>query len=111
MRISYRTKKLGKTVTSFREMAKHYGNEAKRVSQRLQELSAAPHLAMLASLPGPGCHELTGDKKGCFAVSTSGNRRIIFKPLHDPLPIRPDRGLDWEKITDIVILEINIDYH
>jgi len=36
--------------------------------------------------------------------------RIIFLPMHEPLPLKPDGGLNWLKITAILILAVE-DYH
>jgi hypothetical protein len=32
--------------------------------------------------------------------------RLIFQPVHDPLPMRKEGGLDWNLVTAIKILEI-----
>ncbi|MBW7869399.1 MAG: killer suppression protein HigA [Brumimicrobium sp.] len=91
-------------------MSKTYGTTAKLVNQRIQEFLASQNLFVLGTLPGPRCHELKGSRKGELAVIISGNWRIIFEPNHDPLPLKTDGGLDWQKITSIKILEV-IDYH
>ncbi|MPN55125.1 hypothetical protein SDC9_202804 [bioreactor metagenome] len=31
-------------------------------------------------------------------------------PKHDPVPTLPSGGLDWSRVTEILILEV-IDYH
>jgi len=36
--------------------------------------------------------------------------RLVFSPDHDPRPELPDGGLDWQKVTKIVIEGIG-DYH
>ena len=63
----------------------------------------------MATLPGH-CHELSGDYDGQHAIEVSGNFRLIFCPDHDDMPIKPDGGLDWSKVTRIMILEVR-DYH
>ncbi|EIM73189.1 killer suppression protein HigA [Nitritalea halalkaliphila LW7] len=50
------------------------------------------------------------DRKGELAVDVSGNYRMIFEPLHDPIPKKDDGGLNWEEVTKIQINEIE-DYH
>ncbi len=53
---------------------------------------------------------LTGDREGHYAVTLSGNWRLVFRPDHDPLPLLPDGGVDLERVTAIKIVEV-IDYH
>jgi len=53
---------------------------------------------------------LTGDRKGTLAVDLDHPYRLIFEPANDPVPRKPDGGLDWTKITVIRILELR-DYH
>lgn len=83
---------------------------AKKVNQRMKELSASPTLAVLMTLPAPNCHELKGKKKGQFAVNISGNYRLIFEPDHDPVPVKDDNSIDCIRITDILVLGTE-DYH
>jgi proteic killer suppression protein len=78
--------------------------------ERLTELSAAATLAEMGFLPPARCHPLTGDRDGQFAVDAGPLMRVIFEPAHDPIPRRPDGGIDLANITAIVILEV-IDYH
>jgi len=110
MQISYKSNKLEKSLTIPKEIARIYGNMAKKVNQRMKEFTASKNLAVLKTLPGPNCHELTGERKGKLAVDISGNWRIIFEPDHDPLPLKPDGGLDWQNVTSVKILEVT-DYH
>ena len=55
------------------------------------------------------CHELTGGKRGqqCqLSVDLKYPYRLIFVPDHDPIPRKPDEGLDWEQVDTIKILEV-----
>lgn len=110
MEISYKTKKLEKQLTDPRLLVKSFGELARKVNQRIKELTDADDLAVLRTLPAARCHELTGDRKGELAVKISGNYRLIFEPVNDPIPQKDDGGLDWEKVTKIRINQIE-DYH
>jgi proteic killer suppression protein len=32
--------------------------------------------------------------------------RLLFVPFHDPIPIKPDGGLNWAQVTVIEILGV-----
>jgi len=49
------------------------------------------------------CHELTGDLEGLLSLDLDGPYRLYFRPAHDPPPSKPDGGLDWSKVTEVVI--------
>lgn len=110
MQISFKSRKLEKSLTEPREISKTYGVMAKKVNQRIKDLLAASTLAVMKTIPAANCHELKGDRDGQLAVDISGNWRIIFEPDHDPVPAKSDGGLDWDAVTQIKILEVE-DYH
>lgn len=111
MQIHYANKKLEKSTASAKNIKAAYGTRAQKVNDRLQELLAFPNLQGLRNLPQANCHELKGPYKGCLAVDISANFRIIFRPHHDPVPKKPDGGLDWAAVTEIMIMLIGEDYH
>jgi len=111
MKIQFSTTKMQKACCSEREMAKEWGAAvAKKLKLRLAQLEAAATLADVAQMPGARCHELAQDRKGQLAVDLAHPHRLIFVPDHDPVPRKPDGGLDWSQVTCILILEI-VDYH
>ena len=65
----------------------------------------------MRNIPAANCHELEGNLKGKLAVDISGNHRIIFEPNYNPIPEKDNGGLDWSKVSEILILEIGEDYH
>ena len=83
---------------------------ARKVNQRLKDLTEADNLAIMKTIPAARCHELTGDRKGELAVDVSGNYRMIFEPSNEPIPKKGDGGLNWDEVTKIQINEIE-DYH
>ena len=52
------------------------------------------------------CHELTGGRKGQLSVDLEHPYRLIFIPNHEPIPRKPDGGLDWKLVTSIMIIGI-----
>lgn len=110
MEVIFKTRKLERQLTKPKEMAKAFGLLARKVNQRVKELSDAETLAVMSTLPAARCHELTGKYKGMLAIDVSGNYRLIFQPVHDPIPQKEDGGLNWDAVTKIQINEIT-DYH
>lgn len=110
MNITFKSRKLQKILSDPKEMKSAYGSIARRVSQRMDQLQSAPNLATLLSLPALECHPLTGNRAGEWAVSISGNYRLIFEIDHSPVPRKEDGSIDTIRITDIRILETT-DYH
>lgn len=111
MNISFKSKKLKKQLTDPSEIMKTYGAMAKKVNQRMKELKAVENIDDLYKIPAANCHLLKGDLKNMFAVSISGNHRIIFTPNHDPMPLKKDYGINCIEITDITIIKAKEDYH
>ncbi|NTU68216.1 MAG: killer suppression protein HigA [Chlorobiaceae bacterium] len=111
MKLRFSTRKLEKSVESFSAIQRHYGNMAKKVDIRLQQLSAASNLEKLIHLNGLKCHELHAERSGELSVRISPNHRIVFRADHEPPPEKEDGGLDWKLVTAIVITAIAVDYH
>ncbi|NLW86662.1 MAG: killer suppression protein [Planctomycetes bacterium] len=110
MDIEFANRKLQETCNAARSMNREWGPQmAKKVQQRLAELAAAIVLEDMRKMPGR-CHELKADRKGQLALDLVHPKRLVFSPGNNPKPVRPDGGLDWSKVTRIVILEV-VDYH
>ena len=111
MEVSFSSRKMQKICNSQKEMQAKYGDRmAEALQQRLGELKAADTLGDMKRLPAARCHELTQQRKGQLAVNLIHPRRLVFEPDHHPLPTRPTGGLDWTKVTRILIIEV-VDYH
>lgn len=59
----------------------------------------------MRQLPGR-CHELIGDRKGEISIDLDGPYRLIFEPADNPPPTNEDGGLDWKRVTAVVILAV-----
>ncbi len=110
MEIEFKTKRLKKEFDQGAQlMAIHGAQRAKKIGLRMKELRAAESLQDLAPpFSGPArCHELTGGKrKGQLSVDLDHPYRLLFIPDHDPLPQRPEGGLDWAQVTAIIIIGV-----
>ncbi|MFZ2488409.1 MAG: killer suppression protein [Anaerolineae bacterium] len=110
MDIAFGSTKLQKTLNTQALLVKAHGpKRAQRIRQRLDDMAAAGCLQEMERLPGR-CHELKGNRAGQLALDLDHPYRLIFKPDHDPVPIKSDGGLDWQAVTSVVILGIE-DYH
>ena len=110
MKIAFASAKLGRILADPRAMERAYGILAKKLMLRLQLLAAVPALVDVPAVPPERCHPLTGDFAGQFAVVLAGNWRLVFEADHEPLPRKPDGGLDLARVTAIIIIDI-VDYH
>lgn len=113
MNILFRTNRMEKTFNSEVLLQKEYGDEQSRViARRMSVLRAATCLAEVPVTKPERRHELTGKKKGMFAVDLKPPFRLIFEPLCSAgeLPKKEDGGLDLVKMDTIVVLAVE-DYH
>lgn len=111
MDITFRSKKLERQCNDFRLLQKEHGlTRARKIRQRLDELRASDNLEVISRLPAARAHELGGDRNGQISVDLDHPFRLIFVPNHAPAPSKEDGGLDWSKVTKIIIFEI-VDPH
>ncbi len=110
MNIDFKNNKIRKTLSDAREIQKAFGNMAKKVAQRLEQLRAAPTLFDMQNYPAARCHQLTGNRKGEWALDISVNHRMLFQINQDPIPLNKDRSVNTLKVTEIMIIETD-DYH
>lgn len=109
MIITFASSGLEEECNDERLMVRRQGAQrAKLLKRRLFDLKAASTLGIFyPPFRRPArCHELKGNRKGQFSVDLDHPYRLIFKPLNNPLPLLPDGGVNWEKITAIEILGI-----
>ena len=109
MDISFKSTKLEKEFNEGKWLIKIHGSRrAKVIRVRLAELRAAVSLHDVGTpYDGPGrCHELTGNRKGQLSVDLDHPYRLIFVPNNKPIPLKNDGGLDWKRVTEIMITGI-----
>ena len=107
MVILFKTAKLEKECNNENLMLKKFGSlRTKLLKRRLTELAAVNALVDLRHLPQARCHELKGTLKGYLSVDLDHPYRLIFEPADNPLPKKPDGGLDWNKVTKVMIIGV-----
>jgi plasmid maintenance system killer protein len=107
MELGYRSRKVQKLCTSRAEMERRLGSAmAAKLAQRISELLAVESLADLVMLPGPRCHELGADRDGQISLDLVHPMRLIIEPADESPPTKADGGLNWRRVTAVVIVEI-----
>ena len=109
MDIDFEDQRFKKVCNDERLMLRRLGSKrSKLLKRRLIQLRAAPSLATLyPPYSGPArCHELKGNRKGVLSVDLDHPYRLLFKPAHKPPPLRDEGGLDWDRVTAILILGV-----
>lgn len=74
--------------------------------QRLDDINAADSLAILLKLPYAHPHPLYGDRKGQYSIDVKQPYRLLFRITDDPIPRKEDGGVDIDKVTSVMILEV-----
>lgn len=103
------SKKLTKHFASKAALTKRYGDQARIIGRRLDDLAALSTLDEATALPGR-FEALTGDRLGQYSLRLSANWRLIFEPANVPIPTLDDGGIDLTKVTAVCVTEI-VDYH
>lgn len=107
MNIEFQSAKFRKECNDFKLLVRKYGpKQAKKIIQRLDELRAAEKLSDISHLPPPRLHELVSNRAGQYSVDLVHPYRLLFVPSNDPLPLKPDGGIDLSKVTAVKILEV-----
>jgi len=105
--IIFKTNQLRKECNDAKLMRKKHGPErANRLKRRLDELRAANNLEEMRRLPQARLHELRGDRDGQLSLDLDHPYRLIIEPANNPVPKKPDGGLDWAQVTAVLIVEV-----
>jgi plasmid maintenance system killer protein len=105
MDISFASSQLEKQCNDRRLLDKKQGKiRAEKILNRLSDIRAAVVLEDLRNFGR--LHELKGNRAGQLSFDLDHPYRLICIPEDDPIPKKPDGGLDWTKITKLRVLEI-----
>lgn len=113
MELRFASRKLEKECNDGRLLVRKHGQRrADLLKNRLAVLEAAASLADLGPpYRGPyRCHELKGNRAGQLSIDLDHPYRLIIAPDHVPMPSIEAGGLDWRKVTRIIIVEV-VDTH
>ena len=117
MDISFRDnaagRKLKKLLSDEKALKKLFGRFSENIQVRLDLLASANCLAEVPTTPPPRRHQLTANREELFAVdvkSKADKWRIEFEVANDPIPRRPDQGIDLNAVTAIRIIDVSNHY-
>ena len=111
MELTFANSKLRKCCSCQALLERAYGRNARKIMQRLEELSAAHTLADISRLPPARCHPHKGNPPGRYTVDMTPQYRILFRVANVPIPRTPDGGIDMNAVTDIEIIDVRYDPH
>ena len=104
MKINFKSKKLKKKFETKKELEKAYGkHQARKITQRMNELYAAESLQDIKHIPSLRLHRLSGNYKNCFAIDLIHPYRLIIKPEDGEIE-------DLKTITLVEVVKVE-DYH
>ena len=110
MDISYSPNKLEKSLTNDKLLLATYGERAKKLKQRMNELVSSNTLLDMSKIPAARLHPLKGNRNKEWAVDIYKNWRICFEIAGNPIPMPDDKGIDLSKVSQINIISV-VDYH
>lgn len=110
MEISY-SNRVERSFRTEPALRRTYGDRmAQSIIARLLVLGDCATLSDVPTAPPERRHLLVGNRGGQYAVDVGGQYRLIFVPDHDPIPLREDGGIDTDRVTAVIILDV-LDYH
>ena len=110
MEIRFESESLRREIENGKKLQKKHGaRRAALIRQRMAEFQAADCLEDIRYLPGPRLHQhvrKSRQEKAVFSVDLDHPYRLLFEADHDPEPQLPGGGVDWTRVTRILIREI-----
>lgn len=101
------SQQMARTCASLARMQRKWGAErAKKVKLRLDQMMAAASLAEFKALPQARCHQLVANRDEQFSLDLDGPYRLIVQVDDEPVPRRPDGGIDLDRVERLLVLEI-----
>ncbi len=106
MEITYKNNKLKKQLTNDTEMMKAFGKIAKKVKQRMNELTSADNLYIISKIPPLRLHQYIGNRQGTWSIDIQENWRICFEINEEPIPKLEDDSVDLKSVFNIKITSV-----
>lgn len=106
MQITFKNKKVEKSLTEDNEILKSYGKNAKKIKQRMNQIKSSVNLIDILKIPQLRLHPLKGPRKNQWTIDIQDNWRICFEVDLIPIPLLEDGGVNLSAVTKIKIIEV-----
>lgn len=107
MEILFQNDRLRKEFNNAKLLVRRYGAiQAKLLQRRLAEIRAADQLEDLRLLLHARYHQLKENRAEQISADVVHPYRLLFACANDPAPRKPDGGLDWTRVTAVVIIGV-----
>ena len=104
MKITFKSRKLKKKFETKKELERAYGTrQAKKITQRMNELYAAESLHDIKCNPSSRLHQLSGNYEDYLAIDLVNPYRLIIEPEDGEIE-------NYRTITIVKIIKVE-DYH
>jgi hypothetical protein len=109
MELLFESRTLRDSMCQQVQLEREHGDDAKRISQRLQQLRAVRNLADMTHL-GVTCAAAPKFGRHHIAVPASPARRLILRPHdHPPSQLDENGSLDLATVTAAVVVHLDVD--
>ncbi|KNZ70222.1 hypothetical protein Tfer_1098 [Thermincola ferriacetica] len=109
MYIDYKDKKFEKLCQDKRKLIRKYGPQnARKIVQRMNELTAIESLGLMLEFRIGRCHQLKENLKGMFALDLEHPLRLIFEPIFEEEANL--NQVDYYKVKKVRVVGV-FDYH
>jgi proteic killer suppression protein len=106
LKVQIKDRKLSKWIANRKKLTQEYGpSNAKKITQRYNELCSSSDLGMMIRFRIGRCHPLKGDRKGQFALDLENPKRLIIEPT------KKSGVINVDTVTEVTILKVEDDYH
>jgi hypothetical protein len=108
MQLAFRSQALANLCNCESALTRKWGQQiASAVGTALYLLWDLPNLAIVRSCPGFIEEPLNLSEEGVFPVIVQKQCQILVKPDHVPIPYLKSGALACDKVTALIILEVN----
>lgn len=112
MDICFKNQKMADNYKNKKWLIRKFGvNDAKKISQRISQLSATSNLKEALDARVGRIHPLSNDLRGFYALDLEYPHRLIIRPVIEEDDVKKDDLKYLIKILVIEIIKVEEDYH
>jgi hypothetical protein len=108
MHISFKSRSLADLCNSGAALKRRWGtSKSVAIRAALTMLSDLPNLGFVRSCPGFLEDPVKTAQDGCFRMNAYRNCELLLQPNHTPVPTASNGNLACDKVTALILLEVN----